>query len=165
MLSSAYSISLTQIYPNYLGLRCWGSGVTCGVKMMSLCHGRGWHSNCSLIPCLTYTKCLSTLICCSSAYGSSLTLLYPHYFCPDCGMLGSLVLVESKWCHYVMVVADSHLKLLPTSILDILQCLSILICCTLVYGSSLKQLVYPHYLAQILGCWGHLWSQNDVITS
>jgi hypothetical protein len=27
--------------------------------------------------------------------------------------------VESKWCHYVMVEADIHLKLLPTSILDI----------------------------------------------
>ena len=28
-------------------------------------------------------------------------------------------LVESKWCDYLMVEADSHLKLLPTSILDI----------------------------------------------
>jgi hypothetical protein len=27
--------------------------------------------------------------------------------------------VESKWCHYVMVEADSNLKLLPASILDI----------------------------------------------
>ncbi len=32
---------------------------------------------------------------------------------------GSGSLVDSKWCHYVMVEADSHLKLLPTSILDI----------------------------------------------
>jgi hypothetical protein len=31
---------------------------------------------------------------------------------------GSGPLVESKWCNYVMVEADSHLKLLPTSILD-----------------------------------------------
>ena len=28
-------------------------------------------------------------------------------------------LVELKCCHYYMVEADSHLKLLPTSILDI----------------------------------------------
>jgi hypothetical protein len=35
--------------------------------------------------------------------------------------LGSGSLVESKWCHYVMVEADSHLKLFPTSILDILK--------------------------------------------
>jgi len=27
--------------------------------------------------------------------------------------------VESKWCHFIMVEADSHLKLLSTSILDI----------------------------------------------
>ncbi len=27
--------------------------------------------------------------------------------------------VESKWCDYVMIEAESHLKLLPTSILDI----------------------------------------------
>ncbi len=32
---------------------------------------------------------------------------------------GSLVVVESKWCDYVMVEADSQLKLLPPSILDI----------------------------------------------
>ncbi len=32
---------------------------------------------------------------------------------------GSGSLVESKWCDYVMVEADSHLKLLPISILDI----------------------------------------------
>ncbi len=27
--------------------------------------------------------------------------------------------MELKWCHYVMVEADSYLKLLPTSIVDI----------------------------------------------
>ncbi len=32
---------------------------------------------------------------------------------------GSLSDVESKWCDYVMVEADSNLKLLPTSILNI----------------------------------------------
>ncbi len=32
---------------------------------------------------------------------------------------GSGSLVESKWCHYVMVEADSHLKLIPASILNI----------------------------------------------
>ncbi len=42
---------------------------------------------------------------------------------------GSGSLVESKWCHHVMVEADSHLKLHPTSILDIYKMLSTLICC------------------------------------
>jgi hypothetical protein len=32
---------------------------------------------------------------------------------------GSGSLVESKQCYYAMVEADSHLKLLPTSVLDI----------------------------------------------
>ena len=32
--------------------------------------------------------------------------------------LGSGSHLESKWCHYVMVDTDTHLKLLPTSILD-----------------------------------------------
>jgi hypothetical protein len=32
---------------------------------------------------------------------------------------GSGSLVESKWCHYIMVEADSPLKLLPPSTLDI----------------------------------------------
>ncbi len=32
---------------------------------------------------------------------------------------GSGSLVESKWCHDVMVVADSNLKLILASILDI----------------------------------------------
>ncbi len=39
----AYSISLTQLYPHYLG-QILGFGVTCGVKMMRLCHGWGWQS-------------------------------------------------------------------------------------------------------------------------
>ena len=37
--------------------------------------------------------------------------------------------VESKGCDFVMVEADSHLKLLPTSIFDIYKCLSTLIGC------------------------------------
>ncbi len=59
---------------------------------------------------------------------------------------GSGSLVESKWCNYVKVDADSHLKLLPPSILDITKCLSTLICCQLAYSSSLTQL-YPHSTA------------------
>ncbi len=51
-----------------------------------------------------------------------------------------------------MVEADSHLKLLPTSILDICLVFSTLICCPLAYSISLTQLYLP-YLAQILGFW------------
>ncbi len=36
----AYSMSLTQLYPHYFGHL--GFRVTCGVKMIWLCHGWGW---------------------------------------------------------------------------------------------------------------------------
>ncbi len=36
-------------------------------------------SNCFPHPCQNCKKCLSTLVCCPQAYGSSLQLLYPHY--------------------------------------------------------------------------------------
>ncbi len=66
---------------------------------------------------------------------------------------GSGLLLKSKWCHYVMVVPESHLNLLPVSILDIYKMgLIILICCPWANGCSLKQL-HPHYLAHILGFW------------
>ena len=48
-----------------------------------------------------------------------------------------------------MVVADSHLKLLPASILDIYTMFAHIDMLSM-YVGSLKQL-YPHYLAQILG--------------
>ncbi len=51
-----------------------------------------------------------------------------------------------------MVEADSHLKLLPTYILENTKCLSTLIYCPWAYSISLTQL-HPPYLAQILGFW------------
>ncbi len=42
--------------------------------------------------------------------------IYTHPTWLRFGGAGSLI--ESKWCEYVMVEAESHLKLLPTSILD-----------------------------------------------
>ncbi len=39
----ANSITLTQLYPPYLA-QILGLWVTCGVKMMWLCHGWGWQS-------------------------------------------------------------------------------------------------------------------------
>jgi hypothetical protein len=63
---------------------------------------------------------------------------------------GSGSLVESKWCHDVIVEANNHLKLLPAFKFNITKCLSSLICCPYAYGSSFTQL-YPPYLAQIMG--------------
>jgi hypothetical protein len=67
-------------------------------------------------PYWTYTKCLSTLICCPWVYSSSLTQSYPHFLAQ---MLGFLVTCGVKCSQYIMVEANSHLKLLPPSILDI----------------------------------------------
>jgi hypothetical protein len=49
---------------------------------------------------------------------SSLTQLIPPYMAQ---ILGFWVTCGVKRCHYVMVEADSHLKLLPASILDIFK--------------------------------------------
>jgi hypothetical protein len=51
-----------------------------------------------------------------------------------------------------MVEADSQLKLLPTTKLDIFKVFEHIDMLSVVYGISLTQL-YPHYLAQILGLW------------
>ena len=74
-------------------------------------------SNCFPHPYSTYTQCLSTSICCPFAYSCSLTQ-FTHSSC-RLRIWGFESLVESKWCDYVIVEADSHLKLLSTSILDI----------------------------------------------
>jgi hypothetical protein len=51
-----------------------------------------------------------------------------------------------------MVEADSPLKLLPTSILDLYKVFKLIDMLSIAYGSSLTQL-YPPYLFQGLGFW------------
>jgi hypothetical protein len=77
---------------------------------------------------------------------------------------GSGSLVESKWCHYVMVKAHSHLKLLPESILDIWKVFEHI---DILFGGIQKQpqTVIPTLLVSDLGVLGHLCNQNDVITT
>ncbi len=65
---------------------------------------------------------------------------------------GSGSLMESKWCRYVMIEADSHLNCFSYLSKKYSKCLSTLICCPLAYNSSLTQL-YSQILAQILGFW------------
>ncbi len=65
---------------------------------------------------------------------------------------GSWSLVESKWCHYVMVLADSQLKLLPASILDMYEVFEHVYMLSIGIWQYLKQL-YPAYLGHILGFW------------
>ena len=63
-----------------------------------------------------------------------------------------------------MVEADSQLKLLPTSILDIYKVFEHIDMLSM--GIQYQPyIVIPTLLGSDFGVLGHLWSQNDVITS
>ncbi len=77
---------------------------------------------------------------------------------------GSGSLLESKWCHYVMVEAHRHLKRLPASMLDICKVFEHID--ILFWGMQQQpQTVIPTLLVSDFGVLDHLWSQNDVIMS
>jgi hypothetical protein len=73
-------------------------------------------SDCFPHPYKTYKVCLRYCSAVSRAYGCTLVSLYQQMR-PQILEFGSLV--DWKWCHYVMIEADIHLRLLSTSILDI----------------------------------------------
>jgi hypothetical protein len=72
-------------------------------------------------------------------------------------------LVESKWCHYVMVEADSHLKLLPPSILHIYNVFEHIDMLSIgIQQQPWKFFIHTPWLDfEVLG---HLWRQHDVNT-
>ena len=73
-------------------------------------------------------------------------------------------LVESKWCHYVMVEADSHLKLFIAYIWNIYKVFEHIDMLSIDVRSK-PYTVITTQLGSDFGVPGHLWSQNDVITS
>ena len=79
MLSIGIQYHPYTVIPTLLSV-VLGFWVTYVVKLMSLCHGWGWHppQTDSQIH-ITHITCLSTLICCPLAYSSSLTQFYPPY--------------------------------------------------------------------------------------
>ncbi len=146
----AYSSSLKLLYPHYLAciLRFW---VTCGVKMMWLCHGRGWQP--------TQTASRIHIIHVKSVWahwyavhGHEVAALNSYTQLTWLIIWGSGSLVESKWCHYVMVLADSQLKLLPASTLDMYKLFELIYMLPMCIWQYLKQL-YPAYLGHILQFW------------
>jgi hypothetical protein len=102
-------------HPNFLWFGVLGHFWS---QMMWLCHGWGWQPT-------------------QTAYHSHIKHMqsvWAHWYVVHMHMVaalhsythptllrfwGSGSLVESKWCDYVMVEANSHLRLLHTSILDI----------------------------------------------
>ncbi len=158
----AYNISLTQVYPPYLA-QILGFLVTCGVKMMSLRHGWDWQ-----LPQTAF-----------HIHIRHIQRVWAHWYVVHRHMVaalhsfthptwlrfwGSGSLVESKWCHYVKVEADSHLKVLPSSTLHIYKVFEHIDRLSI----NIQQQPYtglPTPLVSDFGVLGHLWSQNDVITS
>jgi hypothetical protein len=95
----------------------WGFWVTCGVKMMSLCHG--WGGQPPQTASHIHIRHAHSIWGHWYADHRHIVVAVHIYTHPTwLRFWGSGSLVESKWCHYVIVEADSHLKLHPTSILD-----------------------------------------------
>ncbi len=132
--------------------------------MMSLHHGWGWQSP----QTASHIHLTHIQIVCAHWYAvhrhilaALLSYIHPTWlrFC------GSGSLVESKWCHYyVMVEAGSHLKLLPTFILNIYKVFEHIDMLSI----GIQQQPYST-ISILLGSdfvvLGPLWSWNDVITS
>ncbi len=127
-----------------------------------LCHGGGWQPSQTASP-IHIRHIQSVWAHWFTVHGGTVSALHIYTHPTWLRFWGSWSLVESKWYDYVMVEFDSHLKMLPPSILTYTTCLSTLICCPLAYGSSLTQI--PTLLGSDFGVLGHLWSQNDVIMS
>ncbi len=89
---------------------------------MSLCHGWGWQPP-QTASHIHIRHMKSVWAHWYAVHMDMVAALhsYPHPTGLRFWGSGSLVVVESKWCHYVMFEADSHLKLLPSSILDIFK--------------------------------------------
>ncbi len=87
-------------------------------QMMRLCHGWGWQP-----PQTAYHIHIRQMQSVSAHWYAvhihMVAALHSYTHPTWLRFWGSGSLVESKGCDYVMVEADSHLKLLPTSILDI----------------------------------------------
>ncbi len=100
--------------------------VTCGVVMMLLHHGWGWHppQTASQI-WARHIQSVWAIDMLSQGHMGALSYRYTGKVGPRFWTFGSLV--EWKWC--IMVDADIHLKLLPTSILLMNNMFEVLFCC------------------------------------
>ncbi len=117
MPSMVEGSSLKQLYPHYLA-HILGFWVTCGVKMISLRHGWGWQPP-QTASCIHISHMQSVWMHWYAVHGHIAVASNSYTNTTWLRFWGSGSLVESKWCHYVMVEADSLLKLLPASTLDI----------------------------------------------
>jgi hypothetical protein len=92
--------------------------VTCGAKVMSLHHCWGWQPTQTASDIhIRQIECVYALWYAVHGHKAVALNSCTHITCVRFYDSGSLD--ESKWCHYVMVEAENHLKLLPASTLDI----------------------------------------------
>ncbi len=151
----ALSISLTQLYPPYLApmLGLW---VTCGVKWCDYVMFEA-DSHLKLLPTSIW-DIESVWAHWYAVHGHMVAALHSYTHRTWLIFRGSGSLVESKWCHYVMVEADSHLKLLPTSIWDLYKVFGHIDMLSM--GIQYQPYtVIPTILGSDFGALGHLWSQ------
>jgi len=132
------------------------SDLRCFVALAGILPAR---KNTSLLVGLT--KGFEQLLCCLKGIW-----LHPYRYTsqvgPRFGKSGSLE--ELKWYHNIMDEADVPLKLLHASIFDIYKVIEPLVCCLKgIWVHSYT--ITPARLAPDLGSQGHLWSDNDAITS
>ncbi len=133
------------------------------VKMIWLCHGCGWQShqtasrihirNVECVWAHWYTVHWHTVAALHS-------FTYPTWL----RFWGTWPLVELNWCILVIIDADSHLKLLPTSILDTYKLIEHIDMSSMGIQYH-PYTVIPTLLGSDFGALGHLWSQNDEIMS
>ncbi len=103
-----HKVAAIHSYPHYLA-QILGFWVTSGVKMMSLRHGWGWqppqtasHIHLRHIQTVwTHPYAIHGHMTVASNSNNHFTWVI---------FWGSWSYVESKWCHYVIVKADSHLN-------------------------------------------------------
>ncbi len=113
----AYISSFKQLYPHYLA-HILGFWVTFGVKMMSLRHGWPWQPP-QTACCIHIRHIQSVWPHWYAVHGQMAVASNSYTHTTWIRFLGLWSLVESTWCHCVMVETDSQLKLLPTYTLNI----------------------------------------------
>jgi hypothetical protein len=112
-----HTVASLYSYTHTTWLKLRGFLVTCGVKMLSVRHGWGWQppQNDFLIQ---NRHIQSVWAHWYADHGHTVATLHSHTHTSWLSFLGSGSLVESKWCHYIMVETDSCLKLAPASTLN-----------------------------------------------
>ena len=113
----AYSCSLMKFYPPYLA-KILGFWVTCQAEMMPLHHGWGWQPPQTTSP-IHIRHIQSVWVHWYDVKRHTVAALCSSTHPTWRRFWGSGSHVEPKWCHYVTVEADSHLKQLLPSTLDI----------------------------------------------